>query len=199
MRTLCLSLIETPNVEAAARKHFAERGVEAEFYYGIHAKHAGLFTTNEYNVDHPNEHFNMGAHGVGIYVSFYMMWNVMLACGDEHILLIEHDAEFDENWKYRFDQAMLDVPKDFDFLFLGSCCAEGKPTTHIKGEVFEVKYPLCNHACVIARKCLPFLISNLRKCWAPIDLQLMFEAFLHLNVYTVLPRMVKQFNTEIPE
>ena len=196
MKTLCLTLRETPEREAACRKHFAELGVEATFIYGIHAGHAGLLTKNPYEVDAPGSGYNIGPHGVGIWVSFIMMFQVALQMEGEHFFFLEHDAEFDPDWKARFDQGMKDVPPDFDFFFIGSCCLKDRPKTHIKGDVYKVAHPNCNHACVIAKKALPFVIQTLsKKCWAPLDLQLIFEVFPKLKVYALLPRAVKQFDT----
>ena len=199
MKTLCLTLRETPAREESARKHFAERGVDATFIYGIHAGTAGLMTKNPYEVDDPGSGFNMGAHGVGIWVSFIMMFQIALQMEGEHFFFLEHDANFDPNWKERFDQAMKDVPADFDFLFIGNCCVgDDRIKKHIKGDVYESKRPMCNHAMVIAKKCLPFVIQTMsKKCWAPLDLQLIFEVFPHLKVYSLWPRAVHQFDTEI--
>ncbi len=200
MKNICLTLAETPHIEESARAHFAAVGFEdVAFYYGIHAATAGLLTNNTYEIDHPDEHFNMGPHGVGIYVSFRSLWAAMLLLPDEHFMLVEHDIQFHENWKQRFEKAMQDVPADFDFLLLGHCCTAGRPSNHINGEVWEVKYPLCNHAAVISRKCLRTLIEKCNRCWAPIDNQLFFEGYPHLKVYTLMPRLAEQNNTVIPD
>jgi hypothetical protein len=189
-------LVETPEIEAKARAHFAERGLDDVLYfYGIHAKTAGLQTIHNYDVDHPGTDHNIGPHGVGIYVSFRAMWSAMLLMPEDHFFVVEHDVELAPDWKARYEQALLDVPADFDVLFIGSCCCTGKKSRHIQGEIHEVRYPFCNHACVIAKKALPVFMEKCRKCWAPIDIQLAFEAFPSLNVYTLLPSAAGQFNT----
>jgi hypothetical protein len=199
MKTLCLTLHETPEREAACRKHFMERGVEADFVYGVHAGTCGLQTSNNYEVDNPGSGFNIGKHGVGIWTSFIMMYQICNQLPDEHFFLLEHDAQFDPNWRERFDKALKDVPPDFDFLFIGHCCVASDPTKkHVKGDVWEVKRPYCNHAAIIAKKCLPFVIKTLKlKCWAPLDIQLVAEVFPKLKVYALLPRAVHQFDKVI--
>ncbi len=84
MKTLCLTLHETPAIEARARKHFATRGVDATFIYGIHAGKAGLLTKNTYDVDNPGSGYTIGPHGVGIWMSFITMFQVALQMPDEH-------------------------------------------------------------------------------------------------------------------
>ena len=199
MKTLVLTLHETPDRERACRQHLAERGIDAEFIYGFNAKTAGLATINNYEVDNPGGGHNIGFHGVGIWASFIMMYQIANQLPDEHILFLEHDVNFEEGWRARFDQAMKDVPKDFDFLFIGHCCFKDYPAArHIKGQIWETKRIFCNHACVIARKCLPFVIKTLKaKCWAPVDIQLVNEVFPHLKVYALVPRAADQFDTII--
>jgi len=201
MKTFCLTLYETPERTEACKKHFAERGIDAEFVYGYHAGTCGLRTENNYEVDNPGGGFNIGKHGVGIWTSFIMLYQIMNQFPDEHFFVLEHDVNFDENWRARFDQAIKDVPPDFDFLYIGSCCVKDLAfKRHIKGEIYEVKYPYCNHAIVIAKKCLPFVIQTLlKKCWSPFDIQLASEVFPSLNVYTVIPRMATQFDKVINE
>ena len=196
IRPICLTLVETPEIEAKAREHFKERGLEdVSFYYGIHAKTAGLATVNTYEIDNPGSKYNIGAHGVGIYVAFRGLWSAMMLLPESHFFVVEHDVELAPDWKARYEQAILDAPEDFDVLFIGSCCASDKKSRHIKGEIFEVRYPFCNHACVIAKKALPTFLKKCNRCWAPIDIQLAMEAFPSLNVYTLLPSAAGQFNT----
>ena len=197
MKTLCLTLHEYPEREAACRAHFKERGIEAEFVYGVHAGTSGLRTANNYEVDNPGSGYNIGPHGVGIWTSFIMMYQICNQLPDEHFFLLEHDANFDPDWKERFDQGMKDVPPDFDFFFIGHCCVSNdRVRKHVKGEVWRVHRPFCNHACVIAKKCLPFVIETLKKkCWAPVDIQLLNEVFPALKVYALVPRAVHQFDT----
>lgn len=196
IKTICLTLAETPQRDAAARIHFAERGLEdVSFYHGIHGLSSGLDTRFLYEQDLPGCGFKINHNVIGIWLSHRSLWAALELLDDEHFFVIENDAQFEPNWKARFDQAVLDAPPDFDFLFIGHCCVAGKPKTHIEGEVWEVLYPMCNHACIIAKKCLPFLIKACSRCWAPLDCQLMLEAFPHLKVYCLLPSAVGQFNT----
>jgi GR25 family glycosyltransferase involved in LPS biosynthesis len=200
MRTICLTLPETPERTDKARAHFAEQGLEdVEFFWGINGPLAGLSTTHVYEVDNPGSGFRMGAKCTGLWLSHYMLWNALTRAPEEQFLILENDAKFDENWKPRFQQALKDAPTNFDFLFIGSCCTDGWPKTQIGGEVFRINgtAPQCTHAYVIARKCLPFVLGTLRKCWAPLDCQLIFECFPSLKVFTLLPRAVSQFDTEI--
>lgn len=198
LRTFCISLPECPERKEKARKHFQERGLtDVMFFDGIHAERAGIRTIHNYDVDHPGTNFNIGHKIVGIALSHIMLWHVMNHLYDDHYLVLEDDCRFPEYWHGRLSNALRDVPKDFDMLYPGSCCCEGKPKTHIAGEVFEVKYPLCTHAMVIAKKAIPTLLSTHRKIYGPVDCTMVFHSHPLLKVYTVLPRIFDQFDTVI--
>lgn len=199
MRTFCLTLPEKPQRTAKAKDHFNALTVRnVEFFDAIHAEKAGLATIHPYEVDHPGSGFKMGFGPTGCMLGHYMLWGALNLLWDEHFLILEDDAKFPEDWHTRFTQAMNDTPPDFDMLYVGSCCCAGRPQTQIKGEVWEVKYPLCTHAYIVAKKALPILLKAHRKFWAPIDIAMTMESHPQMKVYTVLPRIVEQFDTVIP-
>src|SRR5687767_8949582 len=134
LRTFCITLPEYPERREKARAHFNERSVPAQFFDGIHAEKAGLRTIYSYEVDHPGSGFNVGFKIVGIALSHIMLWSAMNLLWDDHFFVIEDDCEFPPDWHSRLSAAMRDVPSDFDMLYPGSCCCEGKPQTHIAGE-----------------------------------------------------------------
>lgn len=197
MRTFCITLPETPERTQKAKTHFQERGVNVEFFNGINAEVAGLATVHTYEVDNPGTGFRIGYKPTGIWLSHYMLWAALNMQPDPNFFVLEVDAKFADNWPYRFQTALENVPKDFDMLFIGSCCCQGARKKQIAGEVWEVKYPTCFHAYIISKKALPIMLS-MRKVWAPIDLQGQFEVYQHLKIYAVLPRIVEQFDTIIP-
>jgi GR25 family glycosyltransferase involved in LPS biosynthesis len=194
MRAVCICLPEYPEKIEKARAHFAERGLtDVEFVYGINAPIAGLATSHTYEVDHPGSGFRMGSKPTGCWLSHYMAWNVMTRLPDDAFLVLEDDAELHPNFMADFEQALRDVPTDYSFLHVGHCCCT--PGLHIAGSVYESKNMLCTHAYVVRRGVLPLLLANIRKCWAPIDIQLLREIFPLVKTYAVVPRIVSQFNT----
>lgn len=202
IRTFCLSLPdnESPGRTQAAAKHFRERGLnDFQFFFGLHAEKAGLATVHPYLLDHPEENFKMGYKPTGIWLAHIMLWSTLMFIHEDHFLILEDDAQFPEDWHARFVQALNDVPRGFDMLYVGNCCCKGHPQTNIKGDVWDVRYPQCTHAYVVAKKALPIMLNTNRKCYAPIDVALMLHSHPQLKVFTVLPRIFSQWNTEIPE
>lgn len=199
MRRFCLSLPETPERTEKAREHFRQQRVyDVTFFHGLHAEKAGIQTHHLYEVDNPGTGFKIGFKPTGIWLAHWALWSALNLLWDEHFMVIETDAKFPDDWHTRVNSALTDAPRDFDMLYVGSCCCDGRPRTHIKGDVYEVKWPLCTHCYIVAKKALPILLETQRKIWAPIDIGLTFESHPKLKVYTVLPRIVEQFDTVIP-
>jgi GR25 family glycosyltransferase involved in LPS biosynthesis len=204
MKTVCITVADDSYGERGplqTRQHFAERGIEAQFFHGLHASRLGVTTRKPYTIDRPDNDWCMGEMPTGCWLSHRALW-AMLACWpDEHVLVLEDDAELPADWRARFDVALRDTPGDFDVLLIGSCCTQGKPKTFVQGDVWDVRYPLCTHAMVLARKALPVLMKTQDEVgtYAPVDISLMLHSYPKLKVYTVLPRLVGQHNTGIPE
>lgn len=199
MRTICITLPEKPERKEAAQRHFAERGVNAEFFVGINGQKMGVLTDHPYMLDRKpgDELFFVGYHGVGIFLSHYSLWNAMTLLPDEHIFILEDDAKFDEDWKEKFDKAMQNVPRDFDILYIGSCDCESKKKRNIGHQIYEIKSPMCFHAYVVAKKAVQHLLTTNRDCYAPVDVSVTLHSYDKLKVYALLPRIVSQFNMEL--
>jgi GR25 family glycosyltransferase involved in LPS biosynthesis len=190
---------------ARTKQHFAERGVDAQLFRGINAPKIGVHTVHPYLVDGPpppgEAPFNVGPRVVGCWLSHRALWAALLLLPDKHVLVLEDDAIFPEDWRKRFDRALADVPSDFDVLYIGSCCAMDKTKTLLKGEVWDVRYPFCTHGYVVAKKALQVLIEtqDAATCYAPIDVSMAMHSFPKLKVFTVLPRILEQYETGISE
>ena len=196
-KTVCLALPERVD---RSREHFKAMGVDASFFIGINAQKVGLETKNPYEVDGGKGcGFNMGPKHVGIYIGHRMLWSALLLFPDERFLILEGDAQFGADWSARTQKALVDVPPDWDALFIGSCCAENRPKTYVRGEIWEVKWPMCGHAYMVTRAGLQKLITltDAQPCYAPMDIHLTFHCFPKMRIYTMLPRAVAQFDTGI--
>jgi hypothetical protein len=199
VRPFVVVVPELPKRTEFIQNHFREVGIEAEEFHGISSETSGLVTTHTYEFDNPGSGYRIGRKPTACWMSFYMLWAALNLLPDDYFLTLEWDAKFQPDWKEIAAQALKDAPRDFDMLYLGSCCCKGKPTKHIAGRVFHVRYPMCGHATIIAKKALPVLLRTQRKIYAPIDISLAFHSLPLLKVYTVLPRIAEQFHTVISE
>ncbi len=166
--------------------------------------------------------YRMGKHPVNIWLGHYMAWQALKLAREEVWLILETDAKFLPDWKARAQWAIKAVQRvdpDWDLLYLGSCNCRGHQTVRVAGDdtlglyVVHGSGPQCNHAYVLRAKAVPTFETTLRRVWAPIDIQQTSECFEHgrvlprslpfdattrrLKVYTVLPRIVDQWDTEL--
>jgi GR25 family glycosyltransferase involved in LPS biosynthesis len=195
-----ITLRETPERREACRRHLEHVGFsDYTFWNGVNALKWGLMTRNTYDVDHPNSGFIIPMKHVGLHLSHWILWNIALEGGDDCVSIMEDDVSLSGDWMARLVAIRNQVPDDWDIIMLGSCNTAGKPTTHVNGSLFEVKYPQCTHWYLVRRKALPILISTQEKSWAPIDLALIFNSFPQLRVYTAIPRLASQHNMDLAE
>jgi hypothetical protein len=195
VRAFVLTVQEFPERTTQIQDHFKSVGLEAETFNCVSSALSGLGTVFPYEVDNPGSNFNMGPKGVANWISQYMLWSAMLYMPEDHFLQLEWDSQFPADWKARTERALRDVPRDFDVLFIGSCCTNGMPKTLIAGEVYDIRYPMCSHGLIIAKKALPTFIATQRKVYANADISIKFHTLGHLKVYTVLPAICTQQNT----
>ena len=186
---------------AKAQVHFVAAGVgDVSFYGGIDAGQLGVATRLPYERDAPGSGYLMGPRPTGCWLSHRALWAALIMLGTaEGYLVIEDDAKFTGGWRTRMDRALVDAG-DFDLLWVGSCCTGDKPRTHVAGEVWDLRYPLCTHGYVVRHRALERLCTtqDQARCYAPIDISLALHTMPSLKTYTVLPRLLDQFDTHIP-
>lgn len=203
MKRYVITLRETPDREAACRKHLDDVGFDGvEFWYGVNAVKWGLMTSNSYDVDHPGSGFMIPRKHVGLHLSHWILWQKALESKQDIVSIMEDDVALAGDWKPRL-QTILSTASilcpDWDMIFLGSCNALNKDKTHLGGSLWDVRYPQCTHWYLARHKALPVLIETQEKSWAPIDLSLIFNSFPRLKVLTAIPRLAAQSTLDIPE
>lgn len=182
--------------------HLVGEGIDFERFNGIDNQLCKLSPIETFDLDRQGE--KIGPKHICATLSHYMVWKVM-----EHYFqyadyvcdwfwLLEYDVRMAPNWHKRYTDALNDIPADWDVVFLGSCCCEGRETKHIAGEVYQVKYPLCGHAIMYRKKALPTLLYEHQVIREPLDVAMFFRSLPKLNVYTILPPLITQAGTYLP-
>lgn len=191
---------EWPEWCKQADEYFNSIGINNIYWMeGIHAEKFGVKAARPYLRDNPEQNWYLSNHTVGGYLSCYMMYVTCYSHPEwEYIFFLEEDAKFIEGWKDKLIECLNNIPDDFDILYVGSCCTEGRYSTNIAGDLYEVKYPLCGHATIISRKALKVLIEKCRDACIPMDVHLFDDVHKDLKTYTILPRLADQYDTELP-
>lgn len=185
-----------------AQAYLASQGIDdvheiagIHYNWGIAGRHIYLADNR------PEEQYYIGDKKVAGNLSQYLCFSVMNAIDETHFMFMEGDVKFVDGWREKLEQALNDVPEDFDFLFVGSCCTAGKEPVHIAGDVYEFPYrgkekwnwyPLCSHCMIIAKKCLPYLIATNRDVASPSDVSVIMNSFPNLKICAILPRLADQ-------
>ena len=198
MTSICISCpVELPERHNASVEHFKKIGLDVKFVNAIHGETFGVLSWRPYRRDHPNSGYLIPMAHTGLCLSHYMVWTACQMMSDDRFLILEDDAEFQDDWKYKFDEAVKHLPSDWDILLIGSSNTSDKPTEKISGAVFEVKYPFCTHAYMINKRSAKRMTELCRDACMNIDIGLMTLAYPHLRVYTVLPRIASQRGMEL--
>lgn len=188
-----------------AKQHLIDNGInDTIFVSGINSKEQGIVGTLPYELDNPNGGHMIGQKYVGSFLSQYMCYNVMNALPNEYFLFMESDISLPENFLRKLEFEMFNLPNDFDFLFIESCCANDKPKDHVGGNVFKIHksrgypcmYPLGGACYIVSKKSIPHIINTQRVAYAPADLSLGMHSFYAMDVYAILPRLVQQKGNE---
>ena len=186
-------------------KHLDEQGIKWERFDGFDNQVCRLQAMDTFDMDRAGE--RLQAKHVAATLTHYLLWGVMAYQPDESFVALEFDVRFVDGWKEQFDNAMSRLPDDWDIVYLGSCCCKGRetyPVVAFQGvtgttNLYDVRYPLCGHAIMYRKKCLETLLTIHQKINMPLDIAMFHLSLPKLRVYTILPSIVTQHNTDLPE
>ena len=143
---------------------------------------------------------------IGCFLSHHNLYKRILDEGHETALILEDDCLFIEGYKEVVEQAMKDIPKDWDMLYLGQAnydsikiAQSAELKTHaikenVSGRLYRASRCWLTHAYVVNRKVLPKLIEGTKVLYASID-GVLADLQENLNVYAIYPNIVKQDGT----
>lgn len=192
------------------KNHFKEVGIENIIYVpAIYGEGFGIEGTHEYNLDNPSGHHKIGVANTSLFLSMYMVYNIEMNLPNNHFMFLEDDSRFKTSFVQDLTEQLKYVPEDFDWLFIGHCCSNGKRYRHIGGDVYEcfydhakknypVQFPLGGNCYIVAKKALPKIIETQRDAYVNVDINLALHTFKDLKVYIIRPRMCEQENNNLP-
>lgn len=176
--------------------HLDSMGIKWERFNGFDNQVCRLSPIDTFDQDRVGE--RIGSKHICATLSHYLIWKVMEYQPDDSFIVFEYDVRVPDDFEIRLAAVLEYLPEDWDVCFLGSCCTEGRETTQVTLNIFEVKYPLCGHAILYRKKALPVLLREHQRIYQPLDIALFYNSLPKLRVYTVLPRLVEQAGTPLP-
>lgn len=176
--------------------HLNSLGVKWERFNGFDNQRLKLSPIETFDLDRVGE--RIGPKHVAACLSHYLLWSLQSYRDEDSFLVLEYDARLPNNYQQRFEHVANDLPEDWQCCFVGSCCCSGRPTRHIKGDIYEVYFPLCGHAIWWRKSALPILLRECQRVYMPLDIHLFMNVLPKLRTYTVLPPLVTQAGTPLP-
>lgn len=177
-------------------KHLNSLKIQWERFNGMDNQLCRLSPVDTFDIDRVGE--KIGSKHIAATLSHYMIWKVMMYQPEDSFWVLEYDVRMTIEWKAEYKEALAVLPEDWDMVFLGSCCCNGRETKFIGNNLYEVKYPLCGHAIMYRKKALPVLLQEHQKICMPLDVALYYQSLPKLRVYTILPPIVVQAGTPLP-
>lgn len=176
--------------------HLNERGIPWERLNGFDNERCQLRPVKTFDLDRVGE--RIGGKHICATLTHYLCWFLMSYQPDDHFIVMEYDVEIPPDFVQKYEAVMASLPDDWQVCFLGSCCTAGRESTHIKDNIYEVKYPLCGHGLMYRKSALPILLREHQSIYQPLDVALFMQSLPQLRTYTVLPRIVEQHGTYLP-
>lgn len=184
-------------------KHLNEEGIKWERFDGFDNQVCRLSAKDSFDLDRAGE--RLEAKHVAATLTHWSAWKVMSYQPDDSFWILEFDVRMVEGWRERYDKAMSVLPDDWDMVYLGSCCTKGRNSTSIDlpngmlSGLYDVRYPLCGHAIMYRKKCLETLLTVHQKINMPLDIAMFYNSLPKLRVYTILPSIIGQAGTILPQ
>lgn len=202
MKTIVLTIKGSNRVEKVSN-HLKSSGIDDfSIFYGINGIKSGLHTIHPYEIDNPRSNYKMGSKTIGCYLSHFILWKHLNSI-EEHLdndywMIVEDDVLLLDGWRKKVDDAISDLPKDWDILYAGHCCINNRIHGHIR-DGLVVSKPLCTHCYIVRKKALNILIDECEKVWAPIDIQMSFIDYNKLKSFAIYPKIADQDGTIISD
>lgn len=187
------------------KRHLEEVGIhDTIFVSGVNAKEMGVIGTHTYELDNPNGGHMIGQKYTGSFLSQYVVYNVMNVLPNEYFMFFECDTVMPKDFLRKLEFEMFNLPSDFDFLFVHSCCQGDKQKEHIGGNTYKfpkrrgypVQYPLSGSCYIVSKKSIPHILATQRDAYAPSDINLGIHTFYNMDVYSIFPRICEQKGNE---
>jgi GR25 family glycosyltransferase involved in LPS biosynthesis len=182
-RVFCINLDSRPDRWEDASKEFEKHSLQVERIPGIDG--------SKMNLDFPPE-IKEGAVGCALSQFFAIKYAKQL--GLNKFLLLEDDIQFVENANELFDQYILEVPSDWDMLYLGGQHFHGMNLKQVSEHVYKCEYTLAAHS--VAFNCTVFdrFINKLIDITKPCDVHYA-ESHAEINAYVIIPHLTWQRNS----
>lgn len=137
---------------------------------------------------------------ISLLLKHYYIMQELVSSDSSYALVLEDDAVFCDNFLINLKQYFNQLPKNWDLVWVGTCCNLHSKYVEGKNIYFE-KSSRCTHAYLISKECASKILNNRHKITEAIDYCFnFFIQDLSLNNYWFEPPLAIQnpyYNTTI--
>jgi glycosyl transferase, family 25 len=178
--TFCINLDYRLDRWRSALEEFKKHTLSVERIVGIDG--------SKLNLDFMHG-FKKGAIGCSLSHLFAIKHAQQL--GLDNFLLLEDDVQFDKNINELFSEYILEVPQDWDMLYLGGQHFHGMNLNQVTEHVYRCEYTLAAHSVAIKSTVYDKFIYRLSDLSKPCDVHYA-ESHLEINAYVFIPHLTWQ-------
>jgi GR25 family glycosyltransferase involved in LPS biosynthesis len=178
---------------------FGVYGMPVTLFQGIDARKWGVTTTIKLK-DHEGKPYYIAPTVCGCTLSHWMLWNHLITAKVSEALIVEDDVKLCVNFRNEFAQSYSELPQNWEFTFVGCCCADGRQSQPLTQRIWEVRWPLCTHCYLATSSALEKLMEPMAELRTPTDIALVENVFQKgiVKPYTMRPNLALQYDTYIP-
>ena len=180
-------------------EEFRPYGITPTLVRGIDGAKAALKPTLELHHNDGYPYF-ICAHHIGIILSHLMLWNHLLTARVPAAMIVQDDVKLCENFLSRFEEAYAELPGDWEYAWVGHCCAADRPAFQITPHIWDVRWPMCDHCHLVKLSGLEKMFEPMVEFRAPLDIGIIDNVFAKglVKGYTFKPRLALQHDTFLP-
>jgi GR25 family glycosyltransferase involved in LPS biosynthesis len=195
----CITLDKQGNRALRTVEEFRPCGVTPTLFLGIDARKWGVKTSIKMK-DHLGEPYYIAPTVCGCTLSHWMLWNHLITSKVREAIIVEDDVKLCLNFQDEFSKSYAELPPDWEFTFVGCCCADGRMAYPITERVWNIQWPMCTHCYLVKLAALEKLLEPMAELRTPVDIALIENVFQKgiVRPHTMRPNLALQYDTYIP-
>lgn len=193
--TYLISCDEFTGRRKETSKHLKENNINFTYWRGIHGVNSGITTTKIYNYFSNGIPYYISQGATSLLINHLFLYQHCLLNNYDQVVILEDDIKLENNWKYRLESVLCDLPKDYDIVYLGWLYeGHNRKYDHFKNCLYNNINDCIfgTHAMLISKKGLKILIDTNRVIEKPLDIQIYEKSIPHMKYFLCFPSIISQ-------
>lgn len=190
-----------PNGARAQRtvQEFQKYGITPIMSLGFDGYKSGLKSTVEMHHNDGYPYF-IGPHHMGTTIAHLMMWHHLVTAKVPEAIIVQDDVKLCQNFLDEFQKSYAELPADWEYVWVGHCCAADRPANQVTPRVWNIRWPMCDHCILLKLSAAEKMLTPMNEFRAPVDVALIDNVFSKglVKAYTFQPRQAEQYDTMLP-